>query len=111
VVAGKLGIPQADYARNILAGQRAQDKLLAKTETFARLLQSKVRQRNNSVEIENVLLEAMEGRFYVDLLLEGRQIPLSIDENLVSDLLEGGAVEMEQRLNRIIDIALTGRAA
>jgi hypothetical protein len=110
-VAGKLGISPVDYARSALAGERSQEKLLAKTETFARLLQAKAQGRAANAEIKQVRLETIERQFYVDLVVDGRQVSMKIDENLVSDLLEGGASEAERKLDRIVGLTLAGKAA
>jgi hypothetical protein len=106
-----LGIPLIDYARSALTAERGQKKLLSKVEIFARVLQEKVRERKANAEIEEVRLETLKERFYVDLQVDGRPLSIEIDENLVNDLLQRGDPEAERRLERVIGLTLNGKAA
>jgi hypothetical protein len=111
MVAQKMRIAEIDYARSAFAMQRTQDKLLAKTEAFARLLERRVREQDAAARIESVALQTTEHKFEVELLLNGRVIPLRIDEDLADDLLESGTTDADQRLERIINRMIPRRAA
>jgi len=102
-VAGKLGIPEADYARSAFAGKRSQETLLAKTERFARLLAGMLRQANIPASIESVTLRTFDEKFDI-LLKSGRSVvPLRVAESLVDDLFENGSAEAKQRMTRILE--------
>jgi hypothetical protein len=111
VVAQKMKIAEVDYARSAFAGERTQEKLLAKTEAFARLLERKVRERDAATKVESVTMQTIEHKFDIELVRDGRTIPVRIDENLVDDLLESGTVDADQRLGRIIERMIPGRTA
>ena len=105
-VAGKLGIPEEDYARSALAGERTQSALLAKTEMFARLLEKKIRELGFKATVENVVLRIIEDRFDVLVNVNGAKLPFRVQEGIVDDLLEGGSSDAEERLSRIISATI-----
>jgi len=47
-------------------------------------------------------------RFDIELRVNDRRLPLRIDEDLVDDYFDGGSVEAEERLGRILERALMG---
>src|SRR6266571_7053713 len=101
--AKQLGASEEAYARMILAGERAQDQLLIKTEMFARLLQKKLRELGSDAKIENVVLRALDEKFDVAVSLNGTIIPLRIREDVVDDLFEAGSADAEDRIARILN--------
>jgi hypothetical protein len=105
-VARKLGVSEEDYARSALAGERTQAALLAKTETFARLLDKTIHDLGFSASVEKVVLRIIEDRFDVLLDMKGTKLPLRINEALVDDLLESGSVEADEKLKRILNITV-----
>jgi len=105
-VARKLGVPEEDYARGALAGERTQNSLLAKTETFARLLEQKIQDLGFKAVVENVVLQILEHRFDVLLTVNGKKNSLRIKEDIVDDLFEGGSADAEDKLSRILKATL-----
>lgn len=55
-VAAKMRIPEEDYARSALADQRTQERLLAKTEQVAKIVQRKFAERSPGAAVEQVAL-------------------------------------------------------
>lgn len=108
-VARKLGIPETDYARSALAGERSRESLLAKTERLARVLSKIFREMNVPAKIESVTLRTFHERFDVLLTIGTHSIPLRIAEGIVDDLFETGSEDAEQRLGRILRMAVEGR--
>ena len=104
-VAKKLGIAEEDYARSAEAGRRTQEKLLMKTDRFARMIQEKVKERASQAVVENIVLRTLEHKFEIEILLDGARVPIRIDEDLVDDLMEGGTKVAEERISRILDFA------
>ena len=108
-VAHQMGASEEAYARMILAGERAQDELLAKTEMFARLLEKKLHDIGSKAKIDNVVLRATSGTFDVEINLSGTIIPLRIREQLIDDLFEAGSPDAEERLVRILNSTVSIR--
>src|SRR5438270_3406743 len=102
-VARKMGVPEEDYARSALAGERTQNALLAKTEMFARLLEKKIRDLGLKATVQNVVLRTLEHAFEVSMNTNGAYLPLRIKEEVVDDLFEAGSGEAEEKLSRILN--------
>jgi hypothetical protein len=103
-VAEGLGIPEEDYARSALAGERGSAKLLAKTERFARMVARKAKAKG--AVVDQVTLNALNGRFEVEGKAGATPLFLRVDEGIVDELFEGGSIEADQRLSRVLDGAL-----
>jgi len=103
-----LGVPEPDYARSALAGERTQVVLLQRTERLARLLAERMRAAGLPGEIIRVVLRTFEGRFDVELKVDGKRLPLRIDEDIVDDYFDRGSMEAEARLGRILERSLAG---
>ena len=110
-VAGKLNVSEEDYARSALAGERTLEKLLTKTQRFGKLLEEKIKTKDRQATVEQVTLNTWEHRFEVEMRLNGNSLPLRVDENVVDDLFEGGSVDAEQRLSRILDLVFQGQGS
>ena len=108
-VARKLGLSEEDYARSAVAGERTQDTLLAKTETFARLLEKMIQELGLRATVENVVLRLLEDQFEVLLSVNGAKVPLRIKEAVVNDLFESGSAEAEEKLARILKATVGAR--
>jgi hypothetical protein len=102
-VARKMGVPEEEYARSALAGERTQTALLAKTETFARLLEKKIRELGFKASIHNIVLRTLEHTFEVMLDTNGNRLPLRVKEDVIDDLFEAGSSEAEEKLSRILN--------
>jgi hypothetical protein len=105
-VARQLGASEERYARMLLEGERAHDELLVKTELFAKLVEKKLREIDSTAKIQNVLLRTLDGKFEVELDVNGRIVPLRIREDLIDDLFEAGSPDTEERLARILRTTL-----
>ena len=103
-VAMKLRIPEEQYARSVLAGQRTTEKLLKKAEWFAKVFERVIRDKGSAATIERVTLDTFDG--YFNIKLHDRDFPLRVDETLVNDLLERGSSSAEAELSRIVEVAL-----
>ena len=107
-IAQKRGIGPDEYARAVMAEQRTTEKLAAKTARFGRVFEERLRSRAPQASIEQIALITVDGKFELVLKVAGRRISAVVNESVVNDLLEGGAAEADQRLNRIIELLLTG---
>lgn len=105
-VARKLGIPEEEYARSLVAGQRSHEALLAKTERLARLLAKLLKEMNATVTVENITLRTFEEKFDVLLRSGTTAIPLRISEDIVDELFERGSEDAERRIARVLQTAL-----
>jgi restriction endonuclease S subunit len=107
-VAKKLGIAEQDYARSLVAGERNREALLAKTERLARLLEERLAASGIDGKINRVVLRTIQDRFDVEIQVNGRVLPLRIEETVVDDYFDSGSPDAEQRLAQILDRALVG---
>jgi hypothetical protein len=107
-VARKLGIPEQDYARSVVAGERSREALLVKTERLARLLDQRIAALGIDGRINRVTLRTIQDRFDVEVQINGRVVPLRIDEAIVDDYFDNGSADSEQRLAHILDRAFVG---
>lgn len=105
-VARKLHIPEADYARSALAAKRGTEKLLEKTERFARFLNESIKKRTAGATLLRVALDTFQGKFEVEAQIDGRPLHFRVTEKLVDELFEGGSESAERRLNRVLALAL-----
>ncbi len=109
-VARKLGVPEDEYARSALAGERGREVLLHKAERLARVIEEQAKTAGTDASVERIILRTVESRFDVDLRLNGRSIPLRIAEDLVDDYFDSGSTDAEQRLGRVVKNALQALA-
>jgi hypothetical protein len=110
-VARKMGIPEGDYARSALAGQRTMEKMFAKTERFARYLMERLREIAPQASVESVILNTWDGRFEVSVAVGNRSVPIRIAEEIVDDYFDSGSPEMGQRLDHVLSLAIHAQVA
>jgi hypothetical protein len=107
-VARKLGIAEQDYARSVVAGERSREALLVKTERLARLLDQRIAALGIDGRINRVTLRTIQDRFDVEVQINGKIVPLRIDEAIADDYFDSGSADAEQRLAHILDRAFVG---
>jgi hypothetical protein len=107
-VAKKLGISEQDYARSLVAGERSREALLVKTERLARLLEQRIAALGIGGRVNRVVLRTIQDRFDIEVQLNGRVLPLRIEESIVDDYFESGSADAEKRLAQILDRAFVG---
>ncbi len=105
-VAEQMHIREEDYQRSALAGRRTSEKLLKKTEWFAKLLQKKVAEKAPTSTVESVVLDVWGAKFEIVIGLDGAKIPLHIEEAIVDDLFNLGSHGAEQRLSQMLEECL-----
>jgi hypothetical protein len=105
-VAEKLGISAEDYARSAKAGELSRQDLVAKTEAFGKLLETKMRERVADASVDSIVLHTFDGKYRVIATAGGREVRFQIDEEMVDDLLQSGSKEIEARLQRIVELSL-----
>jgi|SRR5579863_5373400 hypothetical protein len=107
-VAKKLGISEQDYARSLVAGERSREALLVKTERLARLLEQRIAALGIGGRVNRVVLRTIQDRFDIEVQLNGRVLPLRIEESIVDDYFDSGSADAEKRLAQILDRAFVG---
>ena len=110
-VARKLGVPEEDYARSALAGQRTQEVLLQKAQAFASFLEQLIKRNHHPVSVSRVVLDVVEHRFVVELDVNGKPVILRVGESVVDDYFDSGSTEAEANLARVFERALLGVTA
>jgi hypothetical protein len=104
-VARKMRIPEANYARHVLASKRGAENSLHKAERFARFLNESIKDRMAGVTLVRVALDTIQEKFEVEAQVDGRPLRFRVTEKLVDDLFEGGSEVAEKRINRVLDLA------
>ena len=110
-LAGRQGIPEEAFARSAKAKELSLPELVAKSETVGRLIENLAREKFFSVCVTEVALITFHGRFEVRLEVNGTQVQLSVDEDLVDSLLQTGSEESEKRMRKVVDIHLPPRSS
>ena len=105
-VAEKLGFGAEAYARSLYASDLEQASLKEKVERAARAVERIARRRVPEIGIERGWLKTFEGKFRFDLDLQGDRATVSVDEEVIDDLLDSGCGDSEERIGRIIDFAV-----
>jgi len=103
--ARQMRIPEADYARTVLASKRGAENLLEKAVQFARFLNESLKSRKDGATLVRVALDDFQGKFEVEAQADGRPFRFRVTEKLVDDLFESGSELAESRLNRVLDLA------
>ena len=110
-VARKMGISESDYARSAFAGQRTMERMLGKTERFARYLADRCREIAPEARVESVTLNTWDGRFDAVITLARRSLPVRIAEELVDDYFDSASPEMKRRLDQVLSLAIHAEVA
>ena len=87
------------------AGQYAVELLLAKSRTFSAVLERLARIRDPRAAVEHVSHDAYNKRYRAQIRIGDRHFPLVVKQKVVDEFIEGGSVEAEMRLGRILDLA------
>lgn len=104
--AKKMNVPETEYSRNLLAAERSRSLLLDKTERLARFLREQLAHLAPDVRVRQVALSTVEQRFDVDLVEGNAHIPTRIREEVVDDFFEGGSLEAESKIIRVLETAI-----
>ena len=76
---------------------------------MGKLLQERLAANGRTATIHKIGLLTWDHRFDIDADIEGYQMTFRIAEEVVDDLFEGGSAEADQRLSRILELALAVR--
>jgi|SRR5208283_4625581 len=110
-VAKKMGISEEAYARSAFAGSQNQKRLLEKTRRFGEILERTIRARFEGARIERIRLVTIDHEYRIDLSAGERKVLFRVSENMVDDLVEGGAAEVGRLIERNLETVLNGQAA
>ncbi len=102
-VAEQLHVPEELYQRSTLAGRRTAEKLLTKTEQFARMLQGKLSEKAAKASVESIVLDTWAHKFEIAVRTNGTVLPLHVAESIVDDLFDLGSENAEQRLSQLLE--------
>jgi hypothetical protein len=110
-VAKKMGISEEAYARSAFAGKRNQERLLEKTRRFGEILEGTLRARFEGARIERIRLVTIDHEYRIDLSAGEKKVLFRVTEDMVDDLVEGGAAEVGRLIERNLETVLSGQAA
>jgi hypothetical protein len=109
--AKKMGISEEAYARSAFAGKRNQEGLLEKTRRFGEILERTLRARFAGARIERIRLVTIDHEYRMDLSAGERKVLFGVTEDMLDDLVEGGAAEVGRPIERNLETVLSGQAA
>lgn len=109
--AAQLHISEEDYARSAFAGRMSQDQLLVKSRQLAQFLTEMLASKGIRAALQRVELDVWEQRFEIVFQVNGKGLPVRIQEDMVDRIFEGGSVEAERGISRILDRVFQGEAA
>jgi hypothetical protein len=102
-VVEQMHIREEDYQRSVLARRWTAEKLLKKTELFAKLLQRMIKGKTPSASIRSIVLDTLADRFEIAVDVNGTGIPLHIPESVVEDLFNLSVTDAEQKLSKMVE--------
>jgi hypothetical protein len=102
-VAEQLHIREEDYRRMALSSKRTAERLLKKTEWFAKILQRKVTEKTPGATVESVVFDTWDHIFQIVIRTSGTTIPLHIAESIVDDLFDLSSHDADQRLLTMLE--------
>jgi hypothetical protein len=108
--AGAFKRSEEDYARSLLAAERTRAELIEKAERLARFLKQLLNSARPRAAVKKVSLRTLDGKFDVEVDVEGKRSTMHMDEGIFDDLLERGSEEAEHRLRKILEVNLPVQA-
>jgi len=105
-VAQQLHVREEDYQRVALASRQTAEKLLRKTEWFAKILKRKLTEKAPGVAVESVVLDTWGHKFEIAVKTNSTLMPLHVAEGIVDDLFDLGSGSAEQRLSQMLEECL-----
>ncbi len=97
---------EEQFARIKYAGELGAREWAERTQSFAVLLQSLLRESNPQAVLQSVLLETLRGRYRAVASISDREFWFEIREEVVDDLLDAGKADALDGLRRIASVAV-----
>jgi hypothetical protein len=103
-VARKLGISLESYARSRYAGELTAVELRQKAESLGRFVEKWLAAQHVPGSVDFVWLKTFEGKYRIDVELNGKHKLIFIGEALVEDVFEKGSDKTEKELQHIMEL-------
>lgn len=108
-VAKKLGLTSEEYARSFYSGELSKPELAGKAEGIAHLVEEMIGKYLPGATLYRAVLETYRGVLRLFAKVEGQEIRIDVDEDLVDDLRRTGSKDLLDRLERIVRLSLPSR--
>ena len=105
-IAKKLGISAESYARSRYAGELSAGELQQKAEKLGRFVQQWLAARHVAGSVDFVWLKTFEGKYRIDVDLNGKNVLIFTEEALVDEVLERGSHKAERELQHVLELNL-----
>ncbi len=105
-IAKKLGISAESYARSRYAGELSAGELQQKAEKLGLFVQQWLAARQVAGLVDFVWLKTFEGKYRIDVDLNGKKVLIFTEESLVDEVLERGSHQAERELQHVLELNL-----
>lgn len=101
-VAEKLAISAEDYRRSKYASELTKKQLELRAVKVGQLIESWLRSHQFKAEIKAVWLKTFDGKYRIDVDVDGVAQLVLITEDLMDDVLDSGSHEAQQSFDRVL---------
>ncbi len=101
-VAEKLAISFDEYRRSKYAAELTKKGLQIRASKVGHLVEGWLRGHGFKAETTSVWLKTFDGKYRIDVVVQGDLQSVFVDEGLIDEMLDSGAREAEQRFDRIM---------
>ncbi len=101
-VAEKLAISSEDYRRSKYASELTKRQLELRAVKVGQLVEGWLRSHQFKAETRAVWLKTFDGKYRIDVDVDGAAHLVLIAEDLMDDILDSGSQEAQQRFDRVL---------
>ncbi len=101
-VAEKLAISAEDYRRSKYASELTKKQLELRAMKVGQLVGSWLRSHHVKAEIKAVWLKTFDGKYRIDVDVDGVAQSVIITEDLMDDILDAGSQEAQRSFDRVL---------
>jgi hypothetical protein len=101
-VAEKLAISFDDYRRSKYAADLTKKQLEMRALRVGQLVEGWLRKHNFSAETNGVWLKTLDGKYRIDVDIDGSAQSVFIAEEVMDEILDSGSQEAQQSFDRIL---------
>lgn len=101
-VAERLAISHEDYRRSKYASELTKKQLELRAMKVCQLVESWLRSHHVRAEIKAVWLKTFDGKYRIDVDVDGGTQLVVITEDLMDDILDAGSQEAQRSFDRVL---------
>jgi len=101
-VAERLSISPDDYRRSKYAADSTKKSLQMRALKVGQLVEGWLRSHDFKAEAKSVWLKTFDGKYRLDVVVNGTEQLLLLSEELMDDILDAGSREAERKFDRVM---------